>query len=127
MTRTLTRTLTCQCLANLRGPPDPAHYPPDYPPLHVTLPHTTATLLQIAIYQSFDDVVKQFGGYCVAALEVLNQPVPFPYFHVSLPPDRTGTELLLLPLPAPLYPPSEPCPYPMPYLYPIPSLCPPST
>ena len=37
---------------------------------------------QLTVYKAFDDAAKSFLSECIASMEMLLQPVPFPYFHV---------------------------------------------
>ena len=49
-----------------------------YDPNHSQL----QTIADLTVYNSFKAVFEEFVRHCGASLEVLNQPVPFPYFHV---------------------------------------------
>ena len=49
-----------------------------YDPNHSQL----QTMADLTVYNSFKAVYEEFVRHCGASLEVLNQPVPFPYFHV---------------------------------------------
>lgn len=40
------------------------------------------TMPQLTIFNNFNAVVQDFSGHCSSIMEVLQQPVPFPYFHV---------------------------------------------
>ena len=37
---------------------------------------------QLTIFNMYNAIVQDFSAHCSATMEVLNQPVPFPYFHV---------------------------------------------
>lgn len=40
------------------------------------------TMPQLSIFGNFEKCMEDFCAHCGATMEVLNQPVPFPYFHI---------------------------------------------
>ena len=40
------------------------------------------TMPQLTVFSNFNLIMQEFSGHCIATMEVLQQPVPFPYFHV---------------------------------------------
>jgi len=49
--------------------------------IHPDLPQLTS-MPQLAIFNAFEAVARDFGAHCSSAVELLQAPVPFPYFHV---------------------------------------------